>query len=335
MITHAKHMTEYVMNTGDSIFSKQSCEKIMQVNTSNKILLGATQGIGNAILTTPLIKALTSMNLKVDILIPESGLYNHSERVFAGMDNVKCLTEKEIAGRIYLLGLQTMWPYPMMENFVAQLRFAPDINKLWEEGISAHEVEVNMSLAYSLKYKGEVPSLYCNHSDLPEEWGPALKGKKNIGIHVCRKYNHQFHANRRLCRPLRLGRELHKRGYRVFIIGHKDAVTWADRQDNQDFIYCLGQPLEAVATFINNMDCMVNEDSGIMHVTAAMDTPQLAIFGPTSDVKNAPWSEKAVVSRMNMQCSPCQYTPRALNCCDNICMDLDIPYIVKQVEALL
>jgi ADP-heptose:LPS heptosyltransferase len=311
--------------------AKKSCAHITQVNTSNKILLGITQGIGNAVLATPLIKALTSMNMKVDIL--SEGLIRGAEKVFKGMDNVKVLKETEIGGRIYLLGLQTMWPYNGLETKVAQIRFAPNIHEVWKAGIPAHEVDINMSLAYSLKYTGEIPEPYCHHTEIPGEWDVSLRDKKNVGIHVCRSYNHQFHANRQLLGPLVLGRKLLEEGYRVFIIGHKGAVTERQLEDNQDFVYCLGTDLSDVAGLIKEIDCMVNEDSGIMHVTAAMDTPQVAIFGPTSDIKNKPWSNRAVLVQRSMDCQPCQYTERANNCYKNECMNIDHDYIVKIVNT--
>ena len=325
-------MTEYgpVLN---AVSSKQACAHILQINISDKIMIGASQGIGNAILTTPLIAALTSMNMQVDLLLPENGMLNGAERIFAGMPNVKVLREDEIKDRKYLLGLQTMWPYPEVQKYVGQLRFAPNINEVWKAGIYAHEVEINMSLAYSLKYEGEVPPLYCAYNEVPDF--NHHRDKKNIGIHICRKYNHQFHANRQMRDPLKIGAELLARGHRVFIIGHKGCVLPEDVEAYPDFRYCVDQPLEDVAGLIRELDCMVNEDSGIMHVTAAMDTPQLVLFGPTSDIKNAPWSEKAVVARRDIECGPCQYTERATNCCSNICMDIDTSYVVQQVEELL
>ncbi len=336
MIRQANEMTEYRFEHNNTN-SKLSCKHITQVNVSNKILLGVTQGIGNAILTTPLIKALTSIKLKVDIL--KGGLIRGAEQIFEGMDNVKLLDEDQLHGRIYLLGLQTMWPYEGLENHVAQIRFAPNIHEVWKAGINAHEVEINMSLAYSLKYGGDIPSLYCCHAPVPDNYIPVPdvinKDKKNIGIHICRKYNHQFHANRQLRNAIDIAKELHGRGHRIFIIGHEGAVLPDTKEHYPEFIYCLGRPLENVAGLIKELDCMVNEDSGIMHVTAAMDTPQIALFGPTSDIKNAPWSKKAVVARRDMPCAPCQYTPRATNCCSNICMDVDTSYVVQRVESLI
>ena len=77
---------------------------------------------------------------------------------------------------------------------------------------------------------------------------------------------------------------------------------------------------------------MVNEDSGIMHVTAAMNTPQVALFGPTSTTKNSPWNKKAVILQRELPCQPCQYTERANNCSKNICMEIDHDYVVKRVQ---
>jgi ADP-heptose:LPS heptosyltransferase len=326
-------MIEYRgMRTTNVDFGKQATKHIVQRNIADRVLVGASQGIGNAILTTPLIKALTSMHLKVDILLPETGLLNGAERIFVGMEGVKCLPPEGIKNRRYLLGLQTMWPQQGIEDYVAQIRFAPNINKVWMDGIPAHEVDINMSLARSLKFEGKTPDLYCNYYHVP---GNFDRSKRNVGIHICRRYNQQFMANRQLHNPLEIGRELESRGYRVFIIGHEGAVTPQDMQDHPTFVYCLGRELEEVAGLIRELDCMINEDSGIMHVTAAMKTPQIAIFGPTSDVKNAPWSDQAVIIRKDIPCGPCQYTENATKCCNNICMDISAADIVQHVIDLI
>lgn len=331
MIRKTGEMLEYKPELKEGNSSRAS-KHITQINTADKVLVGASQGIGNAILTTPLVKALTDMRLNVDIITGEDGMLNGAEFVFEGMERVKVLKESEIGLRRYLLGIQTMWPYAGIENYVAQIRFAPNINEVWMDGTPAHEVDINMSVARSLKFTGETPKLYCNYKKVPN-WDAY--DKKNIGIHICRKYGHQFLANRQLSNALEIGRALHDEGHRVFIIGHEDAVLPSDRAENTDFVYCLGQPLADVAGLIRELDCMVSEDSGIMHIAAAMQTPQVAIFGPTNDVKNSPWSDQAIVVRKDIQCAPCQYTERATNCCKNICMDIDVSYIVKHVNDIL
>jgi heptosyltransferase-2 len=50
----------------------------------------------------------------------------------------------------------------------------------------------------------------------------------------------------------------------------------------------------------------VGNDSGIMHLAAAANTPLVALFGPQSPVKFGPWSTKAHVIYKGMACSPCR-----------------------------
>ncbi len=56
---------------------------------------------------------------------------------------------------------------------------------------------------------------------------------------------------------------------------------------------------------IKECDLFITNDSGPMHLAAALDTPQLAIFGSTSDVATGPLSADARVIRHQVECSPC------------------------------
>jgi heptosyltransferase-2 len=50
---------------------------------------------------------------------------------------------------------------------------------------------------------------------------------------------------------------------------------------------------------------LVTNDSGPMHIGAAFGVPLVAIFGPTDWNKTSPWTEKARVVRVDVDCSPC------------------------------
>jgi heptosyltransferase-2 len=52
-------------------------------------------------------------------------------------------------------------------------------------------------------------------------------------------------------------------------------------------------------------DVVVSNDSGLMHVAAALQRPQLALFGPSDPLRTGPRSEKARVLRLGLDCSPC------------------------------
>jgi heptosyltransferase-2 len=51
---------------------------------------------------------------------------------------------------------------------------------------------------------------------------------------------------------------------------------------------------------------LVCNDSGIMHLAAALQVPLVALFGPQSPVKFGPWGEKCRVIYKNLPCSPCR-----------------------------
>jgi len=51
---------------------------------------------------------------------------------------------------------------------------------------------------------------------------------------------------------------------------------------------------------------LVTNDSGPMHIGAALDVPLVAIFGPTDWRRTSPWSGRAKVVRVQIDCSPCR-----------------------------
>ena len=68
--------------------------------------------------------------------------------------------------------------------------------------------------------------------------------------------------------------------------------------------------LKQSAAIMKACDLFISNDSGPMHIAAAVRTPTIGIFGPTNPVKNSPWGDpaKMKVVREELPCSPC-YQP--------------------------
>ncbi|PLX89188.1 MAG: lipopolysaccharide heptosyltransferase II, partial [Desulfuromonas sp.] len=56
---------------------------------------------------------------------------------------------------------------------------------------------------------------------------------------------------------------------------------------------------------INACRLIVTNDSGPMHVAAALNVPVVAIFGPTDHTTTYPWCEHYKIVRSNVDCAPC------------------------------
>ncbi len=66
--------------------------------------------------------------------------------------------------------------------------------------------------------------------------------------------------------------------------------------------------LAEAAACIARCDVFVTNDSGLMHVAAALNTPLAAVFGSTDHIATGPFSKQAAVIRHPLPCAPCLKT---------------------------
>ncbi len=64
--------------------------------------------------------------------------------------------------------------------------------------------------------------------------------------------------------------------------------------------------LRQTMALLSRCDLLVCNDSGIMHLAAAVGTPLLALFGSENPVRFGPWSPRAEVIYKAFPCSPCR-----------------------------
>jgi heptosyltransferase-2 len=77
------------------------------------------------------------------------------------------------------------------------------------------------------------------------------------------------------------------------------------RMNAQPLNLCGKTTLGQAMALIKRCDFFLTNDSGLMHVAAALNRPLVAVFGPTDHVQTRPVSRNARVVRHDIECSPC------------------------------
>jgi heptosyltransferase-2 len=106
-----------------------------------------------------------------------------------------------------------------------------------------------------------------------------------------------------------LAKTLVARGFQVWLMGsQKDAAITAEIQQLCGGI-CLDfagrTSLDEAIDLMSFAARVVTNDSGLMHVAAALDRPMAALFGSSSPAFTPPLSAHARIITLNLVCSPC------------------------------
>jgi heptosyltransferase II len=91
--------------------------------------------------------------------------------------------------------------------------------------------------------------------------------------------------------------------------------------------------LAELIAMISLCDLFITNDSGPMHLAAALGIPTLAIFGPTDEIATGPLSPAAVVLKKRVECSPCLLRECPI---DHRCMTrMTVDEVFEQAERML
>ena len=106
-----------------------------------------------------------------------------------------------------------------------------------------------------------------------------------------------------------LARALGERGHRIWLLGSsKDAPAGeaiAALAPDVCTNLCGRTDLEQAIDLIAHAELTVCNDSGLMHVAAALGKPLVALFGSSSPGFTPPLSAQATVLSLHLSCSPC------------------------------
>ncbi|MBN2433561.1 MAG: lipopolysaccharide heptosyltransferase II [Acidobacteria bacterium] len=101
------------------------------------------------------------------------------------------------------------------------------------------------------------------------------------------------------------------------------ATMLAGVEDERIINLCGETAVDELIALIAHCHLFVSNDSGPMHVAAALQVPQIAIFGSTDPVATGPFSARAVVVKKPVECSPCfqRECPIDLRCFKAVTVD--------------
>ena len=108
-----------------------------------------------------------------------------------------------------------------------------------------------------------------------------------------------------------LGRALIDRGYQIWLMGSRN-----DEAITAEVLRAIGEgspvtdlagrtTLDEAIDLLSVAARVVTNDSGLMHIAAALDRPMAALFGSSSPAFTPPLSGKARVISLRLSCSPC------------------------------
>jgi ADP-heptose:LPS heptosyltransferase len=87
--------------------------------------------------------------------------------------------------------------------------------------------------------------------------------------------------------------------------------------------------LRQLVALLRGAELVVANDSGPMHIAAALGRPLVTMFGPTNPVRTGPYGREETVVRLDVPCSPCY----SRTCSHQSCLKLMGPGSVLTVAG--
>lgn len=80
--------------------------------------------------------------------------------------------------------------------------------------------------------------------------------------------------------------------------------------------------IKELILIIRNAEYVICNDSGPMHIAAALNIPVIAIFGPTNPLRTGPYGSNHVIIRRDIDCAPCyKKTCKDIKCMEDISVE--------------
>ena len=187
--------------------------------------------------------------------------------------------------------------------------------KVGEETRGKHQVHyyLDMLKALGLKPEGHAPRLYLGREDSEYASGVLKehgigRGELVVGINPGAQYGaaKKWHPERFGAVADGLVKEF---GARIIIFGGPGDVSSAGSVQasmrEEAVNLCGNTGIRGLMSLMKKCRLFITNDTGPMHMAAALDVPTLAVFGSTDPVATGPLGKRVRVVKALVNCSPC------------------------------
>ncbi len=179
-----------------------------------------------------------------------------------------------------------------------------------------HEVDFNLGLLSLIGIEGKNPDFTI---EIPEEVKKSIKKilkqkkiKKNdlvVGIHP--GANWSFRRWPKECFAELANKLIEQKKAKIVIIGGKKEKSLADQvikmiNKKENVVNMIGKTdLIELMALLENLDFLVGNDSGPIHLAKIVKTPVVALLGPGDSIRFCPYGQENKIIYKKMSCSPC------------------------------
>lgn len=286
-----------------------------------KLLICVGDGIGNIIMTTPMIRSLYELGHTIDILgSPNFFGGHHILRNRPEINNVFDIAGDASGYDRVIATVGGVKALKSLHNVKEYLLTPANYEK-------ESEIENYMAIAREFGWEGETPDCFCGLDGTNKV---SCENRPLIGLH------NGHHTN-----PV-WARKAYPHFKELCGLIESDIIIFGSSIDKEDWMdeyqTAFDLPLLDVADVISSCDIFIGTDSGLTHMASALGTKTYAIWGATSLSKNKP--PKANIIRNN-KCEPCQeFHPgwelegRWGQCKEWICMDIKPEVILESITSI-
>jgi heptosyltransferase I len=129
---------------------------------------------------------------------------------------------------------------------------------------------------------------------------------------------------------------IYEKGFKVCFTGAKDDIDEIEKiltlMDHPAVNLAGKTSLKTLAALYERAGFLLTTDTGPMHIAAAINTPVVALFGPTAPWRTGPFGVGHQIIRLNKDCSPCFKR----SCPTTECMnEISVEMVVERIEHIL